>query len=194
MLSVVFVTRSLLNTSAVDFSTNLSRPANTLYRHNLTATLETAIRQSSAQHDPPDVLRRLDARMDDYHHGEIGWDVFMLEYKVDAPIDTVIDADTMIKYLKLFKHLWQIKRIGSTLNKGWMRVAGGARTFLRVPGKDVCPCRASSADPIRDRVESRMAPYSYRHGRDDTFHPPDGGILSARSYRMFVEDFAGVCQ
>ncbi|KAJ7276446.1 gamma-tubulin complex DGRIP91/SPC98 component [Mycena haematopus] len=112
---------------------SLTRPANALFRHNLTATLETAIRSSNAQNDPPDVLRRLDARMLEYSHGEIGWDVFTLEYKVDAPIDTVLDPDSMVKYLKLFNHLWQMKRIEGTLNVGWMRIAGGARTFLRVP-------------------------------------------------------------
>ncbi|PCH41535.1 gamma-tubulin complex DGRIP91/SPC98 component [Wolfiporia cocos MD-104 SS10] len=117
-------------------SPNLSRPANTLYRHNLTATLESAIRSSNAQNDPSDVLRRLDARMLEYSHGEMGWDVFTLEYKVDAPIDTVLDSDSMIKYLKLFNHLWKIKRIESTLSKGWMRIAGGSRTFLRVPELD----------------------------------------------------------
>jgi len=112
---------------------SLARPANTLYRHNLTATLETAIRSSNAQNDSADVLRRLDARMLEYSHGEIGWDVFTLEYKVDAPIDTILDPDSVVKYLKLFSHLWKMKRIESTLSKGWMRGAGGARTFLRVP-------------------------------------------------------------
>lgn len=81
-----------------------------------------------------DILRRLDARMLEYSHGEIGWDVFTLEYKVDAPIDTVLDADAMEKYLKLFKHLWQMRRIDKALDQGWMRIIGGARTFLRVPG------------------------------------------------------------
>ncbi|THH32722.1 hypothetical protein EUX98_g1471 [Antrodiella citrinella] len=114
-------------------SPSLARPANTLYRHNLTATLEAAIRSSSAQNDPPDVLRRIDARMLEYSQGEIGWDVFTLEYKVDAPVDTVLDPEAMVKYLKLFNHLWKIKRIESTLSQGWMRIAGGARTFLRVP-------------------------------------------------------------
>ncbi|TDL29201.1 gamma-tubulin complex DGRIP91/SPC98 component [Rickenella mellea] len=112
---------------------SMSKPANTLYRHNLTATLETAIRSSNAQHDPPDVLRRLDARMLEYSHGEIGWDVFTLEYKVDAPIDTVLDPDGMIKYLKLFSHLWKMKRIELALSQAWMKIAGGARNFLRVP-------------------------------------------------------------
>ncbi|KAJ7904561.1 gamma-tubulin complex, component 3 [Mycena olivaceomarginata] len=108
---------------------SLTRPANALLRHNLTATLETAIRSSNAQNDPPDVLRRLDARMLEYSHGEIGWDF-------GAPIDTVLDPDSMVKYLKLFNHLWQMKRIEGTLNVGWMRIAGGARTFLRVPELD----------------------------------------------------------
>ena len=126
------------------YSSSLSRPANTLYRHNLTATLETAIRSSNAQNDSPDVLRRLDARMLEYSHGEIGWDVFTLEYKVDAPIDTVLNSTSMEKYLKIFKHLWQIKRIEVVLNRGWMRMAGGARRFLRVPGTILCDFVASA--------------------------------------------------
>jgi gamma-tubulin complex component 3 len=80
------------------------------------------------------VLRRLDARMLEYTHGEIGWDVFTLEYKVDAPIDTVLDPGSMERYLKIFKYLWQLKRMETVLNKGWLRLAGGTRNFLHVPG------------------------------------------------------------
>ncbi|KAH9060881.1 gamma-tubulin complex DGRIP91/SPC98 component [Lactarius vividus] len=112
---------------------SLSKPANSLYRHNLTATLETAIRSSNAQKDPLDVLRRLDARMLEYSQGEIGWDVFTLEYKVDAPLDTVLDPDSMVKYLKLFNHLWKMKRIESTMTKGWARTAGSTKAFVRIP-------------------------------------------------------------
>ncbi|KAI0307117.1 gamma-tubulin complex DGRIP91/SPC98 component [Multifurca ochricompacta] len=111
---------------------SLSKPANSLYRHNLTATLETAIRSSNAQKDPSDVLRRLDARMLEYSQGEIGWDVFTLEYKVDAPLDTVLDPDSMVKYLKLFNHLWKMKRIESTMTKGWVRTASATKTFIRI--------------------------------------------------------------
>ena len=113
----------------------MSKPANSLYRHNLTATLETAIRSSNAQKDPPDVLRRLDARMLEYSQGEIGWDVFTLEYKVDAPLDTVLDPDSMIKYLKLFNHLWKMKRIENTMTKVWARTAGATKAFVRIPGR-----------------------------------------------------------
>ncbi|KAH7105471.1 gamma-tubulin complex, DGRIP91/SPC98 component [Auriculariales sp. MPI-PUGE-AT-0066] len=112
---------------------NLARQANTLYRHNLTATLEAAIRSSNAAHQPADVLRRLDARMLPYSHGELGWDVFTLEYKVDAPLDTIIDPDAMTLYLRAFNHLWRLKRIERALGDGWRRVVGGARAFIRVP-------------------------------------------------------------
>jgi hypothetical protein len=113
---------------------SLLKPANSLYRHNLTATLETAIRSSNAQTDPPDVLRRLDARMLEYSQGEIGWDVFTLEYKVDAPLDTVLDPDSMVKYLKLSNHLWKMKRIENTMINGWVRTAGSTKAFIRIPG------------------------------------------------------------
>jgi len=72
----------------------------------------------------------------EYSHGEIGWDVFTLEYKVDSPVNTVLDADATMSYLKIFNHLWKMKRIESTLSAAWMRTAGGSRTFLRLPGGD----------------------------------------------------------
>ncbi len=69
---------------------NLDRPAGAQYRHTLTAQLEHAIRGSNAQYDSPEVLRRLDARMLQLSHGDIGWDCFTLEYKIDAPVDVVV--------------------------------------------------------------------------------------------------------
>jgi len=38
----------------------------------------------------------------------------------------------MMHYLKIFNHLWKMKRIESTLSVAWMRTAGGSRTFLRL--------------------------------------------------------------
>lgn len=92
--------------------------------------------------------------MMEYSHGEIGWDVFTLEYKVDSPIDTVLDPEAMIKYLKLFNHLWKIKRIENTLSNGWMRIAGGARTFLRVPGRVVCCAQRADSEGSVNRSRS----------------------------------------
>ncbi|KAM0751219.1 hypothetical protein T439DRAFT_325368 [Meredithblackwellia eburnea MCA 4105] len=111
---------------------SLNRPANNLYRHNLTSNLETALRSSSST-SPPDVLRRLDACMPQSTPGEQGWDVFILEYKVSAPLDTVLDPASMEEYAKVFKFLWGVKRVEWVLGGTWRRVMTGARTFLRVP-------------------------------------------------------------
>ncbi|KAF3915066.1 hypothetical protein ABW21_db0205857 [Orbilia brochopaga] len=111
-------------------SSNLDRPANTLYRHNLTAQLEHAIRGSNAQYESQEVLRRLDARMLELSHGEIGWDVFTLEYKIDAPVDVVVTPYSSREYLKVFNFLWRIKRVEFALGSAWKKYMTGARGVL----------------------------------------------------------------
>ena len=44
-------------------STELSQAASSLYLHNLTAVLESAVRATNAQYDDQDVLNRLDVKM-----------------------------------------------------------------------------------------------------------------------------------
>ena len=111
-------------------SSNLDRPAGSQYRHTLTAQLEHAIRGSNAQYDSQEVLRRLDARLLELSHGEIGWDVFTLEYKVDAPVDVVITAWASKQYLVVFNFLWRIKRVEFALGSTWRRCMTGARGVL----------------------------------------------------------------
>ncbi|GAA5880119.1 hypothetical protein JCM3774_004154 [Rhodotorula dairenensis] len=111
---------------------SLGRPANTLYRHNLTSTLETAIRGSTQATDALDnILGRLDARMLDFEQGQVGWDVFLLEYKVDAPISTVIDPASLDGYRSMFKHLWEIKRVEFALNECWRTLMTKTRLLKR---------------------------------------------------------------
>ena len=116
----------------------------------------------------------------EYSHGEIGWDVFILEYKVDAPIDTVLDPEAMGKYLRIFSHLWKMKRIEGALSAGWMRVAGGARTFLRVPGM-LTPVIRVFFFTDSNRSKLRVAQDSSRNGRDDSLHSSTSSLLSLRS-------------
>nr|XP_031862932.1 uncharacterized protein CI109_001407 [Kwoniella shandongensis]KAA5530004.1 hypothetical protein CI109_001407 [Kwoniella shandongensis] len=128
----------------------LSKPAISLYRHHLTSDLESAIRGSNAQYDSPDILRRLDARILEYSHGETGWDCFALEYKVEAPLNAVLDARAMIEYDKLFNHLWRLKRVEVALTQGWMRVTSGSRLYERIPGlnNDWHHCRIVQAEMV----------------------------------------------
>ncbi|KAF6833905.1 Spindle pole body component alp6 [Colletotrichum musicola] len=110
---------------------NLDRPAGAQYRHTLTAQLEHAIRGSNAQYDSPEVLRRLDARMLQLSHGDIGWDCFTLEYKVDAPVDVVVTDWGNRQYLKVFNFLWRIKRVEFALASTWRKCMTGSRGVLQ---------------------------------------------------------------
>ena len=111
-------------------SSNLDNPAGSQYRHTLTAQLEHAIRGSNAQYDSQDVLRRLDARLVELSHGDMGWDVFTLEYKVDAPVDVVITPWASRQYLVIFNLLWRVKRVEFALGSAWRRCMTGARGVL----------------------------------------------------------------
>lgn len=110
---------------------NLDRPAGAQYRHTLTAQLEHAIRGSNAQYDSPEVLRRLDARMLQLSHGDIGWDCFTLEYKIDAPVDVVVTEWGNRQYLKVFNFLWRIKRVEFAILSTWRKCMTGARGVLQ---------------------------------------------------------------
>ncbi|KAF2139298.1 uncharacterized protein K452DRAFT_289851 [Aplosporella prunicola CBS 121167] len=133
-------------------SANLDQPANTQYRHTLTAQLEHAVRNSNAQYDSPEVLKRLDSRMLELSHGEIGWDVFTLEYKIDAPVDVIVTPYGSKQYLKVFNFLWRVKRVEFALGSTWRRCMTGARQFLGAVedkvGKDWKKARCCVAEMI----------------------------------------------
>jgi gamma-tubulin complex component 3 len=112
-------------------ASNLDRPSGAQYRHTLTAQLEHAIKSSNAQFDSPEVLRRLDARMLQISHGDLGWDCFTLEYKIDAPIDVVVTEWGNRQYLKVFNFLWRIKRVEFVLSNTWRKCLLGARGVLK---------------------------------------------------------------
>lgn len=116
---------------------NLDRPAGAQYRHTLTAQLEHAIRGSNAQYDSAEVLRRLDARMLQLSHGDIGWDCFTLEYKIDAPVDVVVTEWGNRQYLKVFNFLWRIKRVEFALLSTWRKCMTGARGVLQTSDPEV---------------------------------------------------------
>ncbi|WFD20765.1 Microtubule-nucleating Tub4p (gamma-tubulin) complex component [Malassezia caprae] len=110
---------------------SLARPASTLYQHNLSAALETAIRASHAQFDDPDLLRRLDARSLEFGPGDTGWDTFTLEYRVESPVNAVLDASAMAGYQLLFHYLWQLNRVSSSVSSAWALLLATQKATMR---------------------------------------------------------------
>uniref|UniRef100_A0A8B9ZW71 Gamma-tubulin complex component n=1 Tax=Anas zonorhyncha TaxID=75864 RepID=A0A8B9ZW71_9AVES len=122
-------TYSLLSLS--DFC--LARPATTLYQHNLTGILETAVRATNAQFDNPEILKRLDVRLLEVSPGDTGWDVFSLDYHVDGPIATVFTRECMSHYLRVFNFLWRAKRMEYILTDIWKGHMCNAKLLKSMP-------------------------------------------------------------
>ncbi|KAK4121359.1 hypothetical protein N657DRAFT_673671 [Parathielavia appendiculata] len=131
---------------------NLDRPAFAQYRHTLTAQLEHAIRGSNAQYDSEEVLRRLDARMLQLSHGDIGWDCFTLEYKIDAPVDVVVTEWGNRQYLKVFNFLWRVKRVEFALASTWRKCMTGSRGVLQTSDEHVLQTWKSTRGVLAEMV------------------------------------------
>ncbi|XP_006003777.1 gamma-tubulin complex component 3 [Latimeria chalumnae] len=111
----------------------LVRPATTLYQHNLTGILETAVRATNAQFDSPEILKRLDVRLLEVSPGDTGWDVFSLDYHVDGPIATVFTRECMSHYLRVFNFLWRAKRMEYILTDIWKGQMCNAKLLKSIP-------------------------------------------------------------
>ncbi|XP_060089694.1 gamma-tubulin complex component 3 [Heteronotia binoei] len=111
----------------------LARPATTLYQHNLTGILETAVRATNAQFDNPEILKRLDVRLLEVSPGDTGWDVFSLDYHVDGPIATVFTRECMSHYLRVFNFLWRAKRMEYILTDIWKGHMCNAKLLKNMP-------------------------------------------------------------
>ncbi|XP_061841124.1 gamma-tubulin complex component 3 isoform X2 [Nerophis lumbriciformis] len=111
----------------------LVRPATTLYQHNLTGILETAVRATNAQYDNVEILKRLDVRLLEVSPGDTGWDVFSLDYHVDGPISTVFTRECMGHYLRVFNFLWRAKRMEYTLTDIWKGQMCSAKLLQTMP-------------------------------------------------------------
>uniref|UniRef100_H3DAI7 Tubulin gamma complex component 3 n=1 Tax=Tetraodon nigroviridis TaxID=99883 RepID=H3DAI7_TETNG len=110
----------------------LVRPATTLYHHNLTGILETAVRATNAQFDNAEILK-LDVRLLEVSPGDTGWDVFSLDYHVDGPIATVFTRECMSHYLRVFNFLWRAKRMEYTLTDIWKGQMCNAKLLKTMP-------------------------------------------------------------
>lgn len=112
---------------------DLAKAASTLYMHNLTGVLETAIRATNAQYADPEIIERLDCRLLEVSPGDTGWDVFSLDYHVDGPISTVFTPECMIHYLRIFNFLWRAKRMEYCLTEMWKQQMTNRRMLKSLP-------------------------------------------------------------
>ncbi|XP_066585040.1 gamma-tubulin complex component 3-like [Prorops nasuta] len=110
----------------------LAKPVNSIYPHNISSIVVTAIRATSTKLDDLDVQRRLDINLLAPSENETGWDVFILDYNVDGPIGTILEPCRQI-YQTVFFALWRAKRMESILSAIWKQQTTSAKMFRRMP-------------------------------------------------------------
>jgi len=89
----------------------LKKKASTIYKHNLQSTLENSIRTTNAQFNDKECLNKLNIKLLDSKIGDTGWDIFLLEYIIEPPLNVIFTKKSLIQYEKLFYFFWKIKRL-----------------------------------------------------------------------------------
>jgi gamma-tubulin complex component 3 len=98
--------------------------------------LETAIRSSNVVYHDPEFRDRLDIKLLEVSPGEKGWEIFMLDYRVNdsAPLQTVFTSDIMNSYIKIFNFLWRLKKVEHSLINSWRMNMEHYAKFSKIKG------------------------------------------------------------
>ena len=106
----------LLRQEDIMLETEPAQPATQLFPNNLAGILETAVRGHQHAVENADVLERLDVCLLEIQNGDIGCDVFSLDYHVSGFIGVVLTHWTMVSYFMPFNALWKAKRVDRGLS------------------------------------------------------------------------------
>lgn len=81
----------------------------------LSKVLQEAVQISSVKNS--EYLNRLDSRLLNPQHGNLGWETFTIEYKIDdLPMSYLFEGKQQLKYLKIFHFLWKLRNLSHLLD------------------------------------------------------------------------------
>ena len=101
----------------------LEKPANTILKHNLEPHLDTAIKASNSDIKDSENIKKLNLILLNASQGDIGWDIFCLEYNIELPLSVIFKSKLLRDYQKIFLFFWKIKRIEfSQINCVWNKI------------------------------------------------------------------------
>jgi len=92
----------------------LDRSASLIHHHSLSSILDGALRSGNSRCMPEDVLDRIQVRLLLPSTGDVGWDIFLLDYSLTPPISTIVTSLSMTTYQAIFILLWKTKRVYSS--------------------------------------------------------------------------------
>ena len=69
-------------------------------------------------------LDRLTVKLLEVHYGELGWDIFCLDYVIedDSPLKAIFSPLIVRSYLRLFQFLWRAKRMEHEVANSWTNI------------------------------------------------------------------------
>jgi gamma-tubulin complex component 3 len=99
----------------------LSRSSGALHKFHVSGALESAVRATTPSLALEEkLLQNLDVKLLVSNSGEKGWDIFVLDYRVELG-DVVITDDCIKKYSRIFMLLWKLKRMERELCRHWQK-------------------------------------------------------------------------
>lgn len=126
-----------------------NEPSSNISSNLLSQILNESINHSSIKYNV--FAERLDARVLDPIHGNIGWEVFTVEYRIeDLPIYSLVEGH-MIQYLKMFNFLWRLRHLQSLLNENFVDSVNIKKHELKNVLKSYFRIRRNGGTGIRDR-------------------------------------------
>ena len=101
----------------------LKKPATTIFKYNLQSILESSINSTNARFNDKECLNKLNIKLLNARPGDIGWDIFCLEYNISLPLSIIISKKNILDYQKMFIFLLKIKRIEySQEHQEWRKI------------------------------------------------------------------------
>ncbi|KAJ1893826.1 Microtubule-nucleating Tub4p (gamma-tubulin) complex component [Kickxella alabastrina] len=118
---------------------HIARAPRQIMAHDLSAALDSAVRSSNAQFEPPEHLASLVLALDDPQADALAegssvlesWENVSLRYSLDDPLTHVIDAETLGRYAEISRFLLKLKRIDYALSAVWRQQMTEARSLQR---------------------------------------------------------------
>ena len=101
----------------------LKNPATAIFKYNLQSILESSINSTNARFNDKECLNKLNIKLLNARPGDIGWDIFCLEYNISLPLSIIISKKNLLDYQKMFIFLLKIKRIEySQEHQEWRKI------------------------------------------------------------------------
>ena len=85
----------------------LSKSGKLIMKHSLIGILDDVLRACNFN---PLLSDRIDVRLFENFTGDLGWDLFCLEYRVDFPLNIFFPSQLVVKLNRIFLLLWKIQR------------------------------------------------------------------------------------